>query len=423
MLKEQLKEALLCVENMAPSWKRSSCPVPYPSATELDTAWEQWRTAVDGALERMRAGELSKVVLARSCLVHLASPVDPLDVLLRLRPVGSYRFLLQPAAGAAFLGCSPERLFRSSDGVVETVAMAGTCPRGATPSEDAALAEGLLRSAKDARENRVTADYIARTLAAHADSVAVGGVFVAKHRHVQHLCRTITAALRPASRAAGAAGTAAALLRSLSPTPAVCGESRDAAAAWIRRAEPRDRGFYSGPFGVVSARSAEFLVAIRSALCLPDPAGGSGGCRALRVYGGAGIVPGSEALAEWDETALKMRAVLQALPADPPPPSPRLAPAAPRPCDAAPRRGPCAPASGAGARGPAVTAAVAVAAVADVGRAVRWAEWWAKRARERVERVREGMARVGLVWLVDLVACCFLGETLFRVDPGLFLLF
>jgi menaquinone-specific isochorismate synthase len=387
---EQLQDALQCVQRMGTSWLRKQCPIPMPSATELDTSWEQWRAAVDGALERMASGQLDKVVLARSCLVRLAAAVDPLDILLRLRPAGSYRFFLQPAHGRAFLGCSPERLFRAADGVIETVAMAGTCPRGGSESEDAALAAQLLGSAKDSCENSVTADYIRRRLASVAADVIVGDVFVTKLRHVQHLCRTIRATLRPA--APGARVPAGELLRCLSPTPAVCGEPRPAAAAWIRRVEPRDRGLYSGPVGVVSGRSAEFLVAIRSALTEPDAAGG-GGCRALRVYGGAGIVPGSEALGEWRETALKMRAVLQALPRDPPPPpSPTLAPAACR-APEPPRCGPVAGGAGCG----------------EVARAVVW-------ARERVEGL-------GLSWLVELVACCCLGETLFRAVPGLFLLF
>ena len=130
-VQKQLEEALKYLKSMGAACPRNSCAVPVASGTELETSWEQWRAAVDGALEQMAAGHMRKVVLARSCLVRLAAAVDPLDLLLRLRPAGSYRFLLQPAAGRAFLGCSPERLFRVSGGVVETVAMAGTCPRGA----------------------------------------------------------------------------------------------------------------------------------------------------------------------------------------------------------------------------------------------------------------------------------------------------
>ena len=52
----------------------------------------------------------------------------------------------------------------------------------------------------------------------------------------------------------------------------------------------------------MSATMCEFLVAIRSVLCQP---------RTLHIFAGAGIVPGSDPAAEWEETGLKMRNILQ----------------------------------------------------------------------------------------------------------------
>jgi menaquinone-specific isochorismate synthase len=88
------------------------------------------------------------------------------------------------------------------------------------------------------------------------------------------------------------------LLLSLNPTPAVCGESRPVATEFIRSQESFDRGFYGGPVGFVSSTVCEFCVAIRSVLCQP---------RKLHVFAGAGMVPGSGPLDEWNETAMKMR--------------------------------------------------------------------------------------------------------------------
>jgi len=81
------------------------------------------------------------------------------------------------------------------------------------------------------------------------------------------------------------------------------------ATEFIRRQERFDRGFYGGPVGFVSSETCEFAVAIRSVLCEP---------RTLHVFAGAGIVPGSDPAAEWEETAHKMRPVLQVLGAAPP---------------------------------------------------------------------------------------------------------
>ena len=49
----------------------------------------------------------------------------------------------------------------------------------------------------------------------------------------------------------------------------MCGHPRDAALDAIRESETFDRGFYAGPMGWVGADSAEFAVAIRSALVSP----------------------------------------------------------------------------------------------------------------------------------------------------------
>jgi isochorismate synthase EntC len=95
---------------------------------------------------------------------------------------------------------------------------------------------------------------------------------------------------------------AAALLH---PTPAVGGVPPARAAAVIRESEPFDRGWYAGPIGWMDdTGNGEFFVALRSALVEGDHA---------HVYAGCGLVAGSEAAAEWNESRLKMGAVLCAL--------------------------------------------------------------------------------------------------------------
>jgi menaquinone-specific isochorismate synthase len=86
------------------------------------------------------------------------------------------------------------------------------------------------------------------------------------------------------------------LLEALHPTPAVCGQPREAARRWIREAEPAPRGWYAGAVGWVGLDAARFAVGIRSAAVH--------GHTAL-VYAGAGLVPGSTAEGEWAETERK----------------------------------------------------------------------------------------------------------------------
>ena len=66
----------------------------------------------------------------------------------------------------------------------------------------------------------------------------------------------------------------------------------------IKRLEDFDRGLYAAPIGVISKERSELAVGIRSALLYENQ---------LHVFGGAGIILGSTAEKEWDETLNKMK--------------------------------------------------------------------------------------------------------------------
>ena len=52
----------------------------------------------------------------------------------------AYLFLLQLEEGAAFIGCTPEKLFTIKGDELSTEALAGTRPRGESVESDATLA-------------------------------------------------------------------------------------------------------------------------------------------------------------------------------------------------------------------------------------------------------------------------------------------
>lgn len=52
----------------------------------------------------------------------------------------AYLFLLQLEEGAAFIGCTPEKLFTLKGDELSTEALAGTRPRGESLESDASLA-------------------------------------------------------------------------------------------------------------------------------------------------------------------------------------------------------------------------------------------------------------------------------------------
>lgn len=257
--------------------------------------------AVADALRRIERGDFQKIVLARAKDLSLQHALHPLRVLndLRQRFPACYSFSIGDGRGRSFIGASPERLVRVSRGRLETEALAGSARRGASASEDAALAHALLRSEKDLREQRLVLESIARRLAPLGVEVDLNvRPGLRRLANVQHLSTPIQAVLPSGVRLLDA-------LAVLHPTPAVGGSPREAVLDQIRELEGFPRGLYAGALGWLNARDGgEFFVGIRSALIDGSHA---------RVYAGAGIVAGSTPEQEFAETELKFDALLAGL--------------------------------------------------------------------------------------------------------------
>jgi menaquinone-specific isochorismate synthase len=267
---------------------RSAAALPYPAA-------------VQAALGDIAAGRYHKIVLART-IDHVApAPLHPLRALNRLRErfPDCYSFSVANGRGQSFIGASPERLVRVSQGALETEALAGSARRGATASEDATLGGALLHSDKDRREQRLVLDSIVRRLAplglvcTHPAEPALKRL-----ANVQHLLTPIRAEVPPGVRLLDA-------LAVLHPTPAVGGSPREAALPRIAELEDFSRGLYAGAIGWINSRGGgEFFVGLRSALVADARA---------TLFVGAGIVAGSDPEKEQAETELKARALADAL--------------------------------------------------------------------------------------------------------------
>jgi menaquinone-specific isochorismate synthase len=258
---------------------------------------ERYEEAVEGGVERIRAGELDKVVLAREVVVEAPSAHDVAALYGALREAFPSCFCFCVGTPeAAFVGASPELLVRRSGAVAATVALAGSTRRSADPAVDDHLGERLLRSSKDRGEHEIVARRIQRSLRPHAVWVeAEPEPGLVKVANIQHLATPIHAQLAEPRSAIELAGL-------LHPTPAVGGEPREAALAAIDELEGMDRGWYAGPVGWMDAtEDGEFCVALRSGL-LRD--------RTAHLYAGAGIVADSDAAAELAETEIKLEALL-----------------------------------------------------------------------------------------------------------------
>ena len=256
--------------------------------------YRQWCDLVEQGLKNISLGKLNKVVLARSAVFSLARDYDPTELLLQLRRQApqAFHFCFQLAPHQAFLGITPELLYRRSGRKIESEAIASTRPRGQTHEEDERLAAELRESEKEQREHLMVLERMERLLQQFCRKTErLSYLERLLLKHVQHLQSKVQGILLENI-------TDSDLLPAFHPTPAVSGTPDPEARALIRKLEPFDRGWYAGPVGWISSSQAEFAVGIRSGLLCG---------RTLRIYTGAGIVEGSVPEEEWREIEDKLQ--------------------------------------------------------------------------------------------------------------------
>ncbi|MGD6750480.1 isochorismate synthase [Streptomyces sp. BH105] len=282
--------------------------LPVPPA---DTRWsvrevpepEVYGAAVAAAVERMKAGEFDKVVLARTLELAAREAPDLPAMLRRLarRDPAGYTFAVPSAPGRTLIGASPELLVSRTGSTLTANPLAGSAPRSADLAEDVRRAAALLESAKDLHEHAVVVDAVRAALAPFCATIDVPArPTLVRTAAMWHLSTTVTGELADPGRT-----TALDLASALHPTPAVCGTPTGLARQVIAESEPFDRGAYTGMVGWQNADGdGEWVVTIRCA-----EAEGN----LLRLFAGAGVVAESSPEAETAETGAKFRTFLNAV--------------------------------------------------------------------------------------------------------------
>ncbi|MFA5774995.1 MAG: isochorismate synthase [Ilumatobacteraceae bacterium] len=260
---------------------------------------EHYLHAVASARDAVKAGRLTKAVIARDVIVTSSTPIDVHSVLLRLRASfgSSYRYSID-----GFIGASPELLVAVHGTQISSHPLAGTTPRTGDPETDANLARLLMESEKNQIEHRVVIDMVHETLlpwCSYLDWEPEPSIVAVAN--VQHLGTRMEGQLSQPTP------SVLDLVYQLSPTPALGGHPREQALELIASVEGIDRGRYGGAVGWVDAHgNGTWAVAIRCAELSPD-------LTSARLFAGGGIVADSEPRDELAETQAKFQAMLAAL--------------------------------------------------------------------------------------------------------------
>ena len=276
-----------------------------PASTPVGVQWRdgalsapEWEKIVGRAVERINAGELDKVVLARDIVAEVHGDLDKRTILARLA-LGYPTCWTFEVAG--LVGATPELLVRRTGDLVTSRVLAGTVRRRGDAQTDEGLAQQLLASDKDLAEHAYAVRSVARALATHCTDMDVPeNPTVLELANVQHLATDVTGRLADDA-------PLLALAASLHPTAAVCGTPTERALGMIAELEGMSRDRYAGPVGWFDARGdGEFGIALRCAQV--DEEEGR-----VRAFAGCGIVAGSDPERELAESNAKLVPIREAL--------------------------------------------------------------------------------------------------------------
>jgi anthranilate/para-aminobenzoate synthase component I len=246
------------------------------------------------------AGEAFEINLAHVIRVPWQSGGwDLFERLVAVAPADHSAYLA--GDGVELASVSPEVFLHVRDGRAETRPIKGTRRRGASPAEDARLADELRASDKDRAENVMIVDLLRNDLTATAEpgSVRVTALCeLERTENVMHLVSAVEATIRADVRLPD-------VLVSCFPGGSITGAPKRRAMELIDRLEEDPRGFYCGAIFAYepARRSLTASIAIRTATV----AGGE-----ARYGAGGAITLLSDPDEEAEETLIKARPFLTA---------------------------------------------------------------------------------------------------------------
>ncbi len=276
---------------------------PLLGALHAEVDGHVYAAQVDSILQRIAAGAVYQVNLARRLTAPVLAPGDPLAVYAALAEIAPAPFgALVESDGMSLISGSPERFLerRAKSCRLETRPIKGT-RRRTGEAQDAARRRELAADPKELAEHLMIVDLERNDLGRIAE---IGSVAVHEFARVVelptllHLVSTVVCRSRPDLDLAD-------ILRATFPGGSITGAPKIAAMKCIDELEPARRGPYTGAIGYWGADGAlDLSIAIRCAVLTPAE---------LRLHVGGGIVADSTAARELEETEEKAAAWRRAL--------------------------------------------------------------------------------------------------------------
>lgn len=272
-------------------------PSPLPFSM---TSKQEFEESVREIKRFIEAGEVIQVVLSQR--INRPTCAAPFDIYRALRTINPspYMYYLD-CCDFQIIGTSPEILVRVEDDQVMTRPLAGTRPRGKTPTEDAQLEKELRRDEKEKAEHIMLVDLGRNDIGrvSEAGTVKVSELMeVERYSHVMHMVTHVQGKLKKEMNVFDA-------LKACFPAGTVSGAPKIRAMEIVAQFEKEKRGPYAGACGYFSfSGNMDMAIAIRTIVMTKNVAYAQAGC---------GIVFDSVPEREYEETLNKARALLTAI--------------------------------------------------------------------------------------------------------------
>ncbi len=272
---------------------------PPIKAQTSNTTPEEYKAMVLKAKEYIAAGDIFQVVLSQRFETEFTLP--PFSLYRSLRRVNPSPFLVYLNFDKFSVVCSsPEILVRVRDGKVTIRPIAGTRPRGATPTRDKELADELLADPKERAEHLMLLDLGRNDVGRVAEigSIKVTDKFILEYySQVMHIVSNVEGKLDRKHDVIDA-------LVAGFPAGTVSGAPKVRAMEIIDELERHKRGVYAGCVGYFSADGEmDTCIVLRTAIVKDGK---------MYVQAGAGIVADSNPESEHIECVNKAKALFRA---------------------------------------------------------------------------------------------------------------
>jgi anthranilate synthase component 1 len=283
---------------------KKSVPVESPAAKvgplEESMKREEYEALVRRSIEYIVEGDIFQVLPSHR--MKRTYEGDPFSVYRMLRVINPSPYMyFFDLNGLCIAGSSPELLVRVENGYVETRPLAGTRKRGATAAEDIALAEELLADPKERAEHLMLIDLGRNDIGRISEYGKVDVteyMAIERYSHVMHIVSNVRGKLRKELTPIDA-------FFSCFPAGTLSGAPKIRAMEIIAELEPVKRGIYGGAIGYLDfSGNLDSCIAIRTTIIKDGTA---------YFQAGAGIVYDSIPSREYDETRIKMDAVIRAV--------------------------------------------------------------------------------------------------------------